>query len=126
MIFFLFSFYYPSESTTVMQVGEGPGLAFIAFGEGLALLTPSVLWAILFFLMLLTLGLGSMFGTLESVLTSMADIWPFKKMRREWHVGKRVVNVFDFRIIPEQVQHARKGRCTGVHVANECVFKSSL
>ncbi|XP_065190518.1 sodium-dependent neutral amino acid transporter B(0)AT1-like [Sycon ciliatum] len=69
------------------EVGSGPGLAFIAFSEGLTLLVPSVMWSIFFFLMLLCLGIGSMFGTLECVLACMADVYPFNKWRREVHVA---------------------------------------
>ena len=68
------------------EIGGGPGLAFIAFGEGLTLLAPSTLWSILFFLMLLSLGMGSMFGGMESVLASMGDIRPFKRWRREVNI----------------------------------------
>ena len=41
----------------------------------------SPMWSVLFFCMLLTLGLGSMFGTLEGVITPFYDlkIVPFRK-----------------------------------------------
>lgn len=57
-----------------MQQGvEGTGLAFIAFTEAMSLLPGSPFWSALFFLMLLNLGLSTMFGTLEGILTPLAD-----------------------------------------------------
>lgn len=52
---------------------QGPGLTFIAFTEAILKLPLSPLWSVLFFSMLLSLGLGSMFGILEGVLNSLHD-----------------------------------------------------
>nr|XP_046234014.1 sodium-dependent neutral amino acid transporter B(0)AT2-like [Scatophagus argus] len=52
---------------------EGPGLAFVAFTEAMTLLPGSPFWSALFFLMLLNLGLGSMFGTMEGILAPLTD-----------------------------------------------------
>lgn len=57
-----------------MQKGvEGTGLAFIAFTEAMTLLPGSPFWSALFFLMLLNLGLSTMFGTLEGILAPLTD-----------------------------------------------------
>uniref|UniRef100_UPI0037E6F7C5 sodium-dependent neutral amino acid transporter B(0)AT2-like isoform X2 n=1 Tax=Semicossyphus pulcher TaxID=241346 RepID=UPI0037E6F7C5 len=57
-----------------MQTGvEGTGLAFIAFTEAMSLLPGSPFWSALFFLMLLNLGLSTMFGTMEGILAPLAD-----------------------------------------------------
>ncbi|KAL3967548.1 prostaglandin F2 receptor negative regulator [Sarotherodon galilaeus] len=57
-----------------MQKGvEGTGLAFIAFTEAMTLLPGSPFWSALFFLMLLNLGLSTMFGTMEGILAPLSD-----------------------------------------------------
>ncbi|XP_015818946.1 sodium-dependent neutral amino acid transporter B(0)AT2 isoform X1 [Nothobranchius furzeri] len=57
-----------------MQKGvEGTGLAFIAFTEAMTLLPGSPFWSALFFLMLLNLGLSTMFGTMEGILAPLRD-----------------------------------------------------
>ncbi|XP_029564942.1 sodium-dependent neutral amino acid transporter B(0)AT2 isoform X2 [Salmo trutta] len=65
----------------VMNKGvEGTGLAFIAFTEAMTLFPGSPFWSALFFLMLLNLGLSTMFGTMEGILTPLTD--NFKVLKR--------------------------------------------
>ncbi|XP_068610414.1 sodium-dependent neutral amino acid transporter B(0)AT2-like [Brachionichthys hirsutus] len=52
---------------------DGTGLAFIAFTEAMSLLPGSPFWSALFFLMLLNLGLSTMFGTMEGILAPLTD-----------------------------------------------------
>ncbi|XP_028311784.1 sodium-dependent neutral amino acid transporter B(0)AT2 [Gouania willdenowi] len=52
---------------------EGTGLAFIAFTEVMALFPVPPFWSTLFFLMLLNLGLSTMFGTIQGILTPLMD-----------------------------------------------------
>ena len=53
---------------------SGPGLAFIAFTEAMINLPGAPFWSIMFFLMLINLGLGSMFGSLEGIITPLQDL----------------------------------------------------
>ncbi|XP_048340061.1 sodium- and chloride-dependent glycine transporter 2 isoform X2 [Sphaerodactylus townsendi] len=55
---------------------QGPGIAFVVYPEALTRLPLSPFWAIIFFLMLLTLGLDTMFATIETIVTSVADEFP--------------------------------------------------
>ncbi|XP_071480072.1 sodium-dependent dopamine transporter-like [Diadema antillarum] len=55
---------------------EGPGLVFVTYPEALATMPGSNVWSILFFLMLLTLGLDSSFGGSEAILTGLSDQFP--------------------------------------------------
>ncbi|KAM8797635.1 sodium-dependent serotonin transporter-like [Eudromia elegans] len=55
---------------------KGPSLLFITYPEAIANMVGSTFFAILFFLMLITLGLDSTFGGLEAVITAVLDEYP--------------------------------------------------
>ena len=63
---------------------SGAGLAFILYPEVVSRLPISPLWAVLFFLMLVTLGLGTQFSVVVTVHTTLLDSFP-ELLRR----GKR-------------------------------------
>ncbi|XP_075912671.1 LOW QUALITY PROTEIN: sodium-dependent proline transporter-like [Petromyzon marinus] len=56
---------------------SGPGLAFVVYPEALALLPFSSVWSILFFLMLLALGVDSLFGMVEAITATALDLVPW-------------------------------------------------
>lgn len=54
-------------------VSSGPGLAFVVFPEALSLMPFSWIFAVLFFLMLLTLGIDSAFSLVEALNTVLHE-----------------------------------------------------
>ncbi|XP_002161387.2 sodium-dependent neutral amino acid transporter B(0)AT2 isoform X1 [Hydra vulgaris] len=64
------------------QVAEGPGLTFIAFTEAMSTMSGTPFWSVLFFIMLLTLGIGTMIGSVEGVRTTLIDL-KFISLRKE-------------------------------------------
>ncbi|KAL1237731.1 Sodium-dependent dopamine transporter [Trichinella spiralis] len=62
---------------------EGPGLVFVVYPQALATMPGSTFWSILFFLMLITLGLDSSFGGSEAIITALSDEFPIVKKHRE-------------------------------------------
>jgi len=61
---------------------QGAGLAFIAYPAAVARLPIAPLWSILFFVMFLTLGLGTQFTILETVVTTIVDLLPEHHRKR--------------------------------------------
>lgn len=62
----------------------GPGLAFVAYPEGISMMPVAPFWSILFFIMLFTLGVDSQFAMLETVVTAVVDEFPeLKRGRRK-------------------------------------------
>ncbi|XP_029647898.2 sodium- and chloride-dependent glycine transporter 1-like [Octopus sinensis] len=64
-------------------VKGGPGLAFIAYPEAITKMPSPTVWAILFFLMMITIGFSSQFSLVETVMSSLMDEWQ-DKLRRNW------------------------------------------
>ena len=66
------------------QVSSGSGLAFVAISEAVSQMNAPYVWAILFFTMLILLGLDSEFGTLEGAVTPLiVDMKLFPTVRKE-------------------------------------------
>ncbi|XP_078359801.1 sodium- and chloride-dependent GABA transporter 1-like isoform X2 [Oculina patagonica] len=83
----------------VLQVGVpdvvkgGPGLAFIAYPEGIKQMPASPFWAFIFFFMLFNLGLDSQFVGVETVTTVLADWRPgFRRYKAYITLGFCVVS----------------------------------
>uniref|UniRef100_A0A672GVK4 Transporter n=1 Tax=Salarias fasciatus TaxID=181472 RepID=A0A672GVK4_SALFA len=62
---------------------EGAGLVFIIYPEAISTLPGSTFWAIVFFIMLLTLGIDSSMGGMEAVLTGLTDDFKILKRNRK-------------------------------------------
>lgn len=67
------------------QSVQGTGLAFIAFTEAMTHFPASPFWSVMFFLMLINLGLGSMIGTMSGITTPIIDTF---KVRKEVFTGE--------------------------------------
>ncbi|KAM4736033.1 sodium- and chloride-dependent transporter XTRP3 isoform 2-T2 [Anableps anableps] len=59
-----------SELSTAV---EGTGLAFIVYSEAIKNMPLSQLWSVLYFFMLLMLGMGSMLGNITAITTPLRD-----------------------------------------------------
>uniref|UniRef100_A0A8B9KY86 Transporter n=1 Tax=Astyanax mexicanus TaxID=7994 RepID=A0A8B9KY86_ASTMX len=85
--FVIFSFLgYMSQKHNVALdkvATDGPGLVFIIYPEAIATLPGSSVWAVIFFIMLLTLGIDSAMGGMESVITGLIDEFKFLHRHRE-------------------------------------------
>ncbi|XP_073171761.1 sodium-dependent serotonin transporter isoform X2 [Lepidochelys kempii] len=84
-----------NEEVSEVAKDTGPSLLFITYAEAIANMPASTFFAIIFFLMLLTLGLDSTFAGLEGVITAVLDEFPHVwGKRREWFVLGLIIACF--------------------------------
>ncbi|XP_076594330.1 sodium- and chloride-dependent transporter XTRP3 [Chaetodon auriga] len=62
---------------------EGTGLAFIVYSEAIKNMPLSQLWSVLYFAMLLLLGMGSMLGNVTAIITPLRDLKVVSNMSNE-------------------------------------------
>ena len=95
-----------SFNTVSAQSIPSAGLAFVAYPELVTNLPVSTLWALLFFLMLFTLGLDSQFALVETIITCLLDEFPKLRKRKSWVVVVVCVTLFLLGIpLTTQVSH---------------------
>uniref|UniRef100_A0A8C6SZG8 Transporter n=1 Tax=Neogobius melanostomus TaxID=47308 RepID=A0A8C6SZG8_9GOBI len=82
-VFSVLGFMANQQGVSISEVAEsGPGLAFIAYPQAVAMMPLPQMWAICFFIMLILLGLDTQFVAMEVIMTSITDMFPTVIRRR--------------------------------------------
>ncbi|CAN9511792.1 unnamed protein product [Ophioblennius macclurei] len=86
-IFSVLGYMSQKQGVDIASVAEsGPGLVFIVYPQAVTLLPFPQVWSVCFFSMIILLGIDGQFAGLESIMTSLADVYPSqirKGYRRE-------------------------------------------
>ena len=73
------------------DAASGTGLAFIVMADVFTKLPGAPLWSLLFFSMLLSLGLGSQIGILEGMISTLFEMPQLKSIKKPILTGKKVI-----------------------------------
>ncbi|XP_005724817.1 sodium- and chloride-dependent GABA transporter 3-like [Pundamilia nyererei] len=89
-IFSVLGYMSQKQGVDIATVAEsGPGLVFIVYPQAVTLLPWPQVWSVCFFTMIILLGIDGQFAGLESIMTSLTDVYPAqirKGYRRELYL----------------------------------------
>jgi len=94
LVFSILGYMAHIQETSIHDVvNSGPGLVYLTYPDLVLSLPCSPLWAFIFFIMLLILGVDSEFCAVEGLVTGIVDNWPDKllKHRKKFTVGLCIV-----------------------------------
>ncbi|WAR26785.1 S6A13-like protein [Mya arenaria] len=87
-VFSVLGFMAREQNVTVADVAQsGPGLVFMTYPKAVIQMPAAPLWAILFFFMILLVGIDSQFVAVEGLLTPLYDLFPkqmYRPRNRMW------------------------------------------
>ncbi|XP_022101073.1 sodium- and chloride-dependent GABA transporter 1-like [Acanthaster planci] len=97
VIFAVLGYMATIQDVEVSQVAdEGPGLAFVAYPTAVDTMPAAPFWSIIFFAMLVMLGLDSQFCVVEGFVTSLMDGFPEFRLRQNRTIFVICICVVDF------------------------------
>uniref|UniRef100_UPI00358F3C41 sodium-dependent noradrenaline transporter-like n=1 Tax=Myxine glutinosa TaxID=7769 RepID=UPI00358F3C41 len=84
VIFSILGYMAHKHGTTIDKVAtDEAGLVFIIYPEAISTLPGAPVWSIVFFIMLITLGLDSAMGGMEAIITGLMDDFPVLRRHRK-------------------------------------------
>ncbi|XP_033725134.1 sodium- and chloride-dependent taurine transporter-like [Pecten maximus] len=82
-VFSVLGFMAKQHNTPISEVADaGPGLVFVVYPKAVTQMSISPLWSVLFFFMVILIGMDSQFVAVESVITPIVDYFP-KYLQRQ-------------------------------------------
>ncbi len=104
VVFAVLGYLATIKDTPVQELAaSGPGLAFIIFPEALSQMPLAPIFSLLFFIMLLTLGIDSAFSLVEAINAGILDL------RSDWDLAKVSLFVCSFGFIAGIIYTTKAG-----------------
>uniref|UniRef100_UPI00358EB41C sodium- and chloride-dependent taurine transporter-like isoform X1 n=1 Tax=Myxine glutinosa TaxID=7769 RepID=UPI00358EB41C len=93
VIFSLLGFMAHEQGVDISDVAEsGPGLVFIVYPKAVTMMPFPGLWAVLFFLMILLVGISSQFAQIEGQVTTLMDRFGILRYRLSFLTGSCIIS----------------------------------
>ena len=94
VIFPVLGFMAEQKGVSIDEVAEqGPGLVFVVYPKAVSMMPLAPIWSILFFAMLIFIGIDSQFCDVEGFCTAIIDMFPYRLVGTAWRRAGFVASV---------------------------------